>query len=172
MPEVVNIVKTQTKGATNEYETVTDLTNFFSRKNGFSYQVTTKKGTTGTDIGDFLQQRQGYCVQYASALAWLVREAGFPARVAFGFTEGTLLPGGNNTYQLTNQNLHAWTEVYFPTFGWVPFDVTPSADVQGSLRNPWAARREQPAEGRQRHRRHPNRRSARAAAARRRRSRT
>jgi hypothetical protein len=77
-------------------------------------------------------------VQYASALAWLVRAAGYPSRVAFGFTEGTLMPGGKNTYQLTNENLHAWTEVYFSGFGWVPFDATPSTDVPGSIRTAWA----------------------------------
>ena len=34
-----------------------------------------RPGTTGSDIVDFLTNKQGYCVQYAAALAWLVREA-------------------------------------------------------------------------------------------------
>ena len=44
-------------------------------------------------------------------MAWLVRAAGIPARVAFGFTNGSKRDG--DTYTLTNLNLHAWTEVYF-----------------------------------------------------------
>ena len=44
-------------------------------------------------------------------MAWLVRAAGIPARVAFGFTNGSKRDG--DTYTLTNRNLHAWTEVYF-----------------------------------------------------------
>lgn len=136
--KVSQIVDEQTKGATNEYDIVMRLYDYFSRDNGFSYQLTTKAGTTGTEIGNFLQQKQGYCVQYAAALAWLVRQAGFPSRVAFGFTQGTPVSGSPNTFQLTNQNLHAWTEVYFPTFGWVPFDATPGADVPGSIRTAWA----------------------------------
>jgi transglutaminase-like putative cysteine protease len=137
VPSVEQIVDQQTAGKTNNYDKVLALYDFFfDKKNHFSYELSTKQGTTGSDIGDFLQQRQGYCVQYASALAWLVRDAGIPARVAFGFTEGTLQPGGTGTYVMTNLNLHAWTEVYFAGFGWVPFDATPS--VPGTVRPSWA----------------------------------
>jgi len=41
---------------------------------------------------------------------------------------------------LTNRNLHAWTEVYFTGFGWVPFDPTPAGDVIGSRRTPLPSR--------------------------------
>jgi hypothetical protein len=69
-------------------------------------------------------------------MAWMVREAGIPARVAFGFTRGSARDG--DTYVLTNRNAHAWTEVYLDGFGWVPFDATPAAAVVGSSRSDWA----------------------------------
>jgi hypothetical protein len=56
--------------------------------------------------------------------------------VAFGFTRGS--GARNGEYTLTNLNLHAWTEVYFDGFGWVPFDATPSNGVPGSTRTAWA----------------------------------
>jgi hypothetical protein len=34
---------------------------------------------------------------------------------------------------LTNFNLHAWTEVYFQGYGWLPFDATPSQAIGGSV---------------------------------------
>jgi hypothetical protein len=37
---------------------------------------------------------------------------------------------------LTNKNLHAWTEIYFDGFGWVPFDATPS--LGGTSFSTWA----------------------------------
>ena len=100
--------------------------------NGFSYSLSTESGTSGQDIVDFLTNKVGFCQQYAAAMAWLVRAAGIPARVAFGFTNGSQRDG--DTYTLTNLNLHAWTEVYFDGFGWVPFDATPAYGVPGSTR--------------------------------------
>ena len=57
----------------------------------------------------------------------MLRAAKIPSRVAFGFTKGTNYTGG--VYVLTNRNLHAWTEVYFDGFGWIPFDATPSSST-------------------------------------------
>jgi transglutaminase-like putative cysteine protease len=125
-----------TSGKTTQYDKVLALYNYFSAANHFQYTLSTKSGTSGSDIVDFLTNKQGYCEQYASALAWMVRVAGIPARVAFGFTRGG--HHEDNTYTLTNYNLHAWTEVYFAGYGWVPFDATPTASIAGSVSPSWA----------------------------------
>ncbi|MFS8478976.1 MAG: DUF3488 and transglutaminase-like domain-containing protein [Micromonosporaceae bacterium] len=140
VPEGVTAVETEvarlTAGKTNDYDKVRALYDFFSSKNGFTYTLDAESETGGEAIVEFLTRRSGFCVQYAAALAWMVREAGIPARVAFGFTRGTRSEGG--VYRLTNRNLHAWTEVYFDGFGWVPFDATPSTYVAGSVDPAWA----------------------------------
>jgi uncharacterized membrane protein YhaH (DUF805 family) len=134
--EVQQLVARLTKGKTRLYDRVRAIYDYFSAANGFGYALSTKSGTSGSEIVDFLTNKQGYCEQYAAALAWLVRAAGIPARVAFGFTQGSNHDGG--TYTLTNFNLHAWTEVYFPGIGWVPFDATPTGGVAGAVSTPWA----------------------------------
>lgn len=130
VPAVQEKVNELIKGKTTVYDQVRALYDFFSHKNGFVYDLSTEQGTTGQHITDFLETKRGFCEQYAAALTWMVRAAGIPARVAFGFTRGSNFSGG--VYTLTTRNLHAWTEVYFDGFGWVPFDATPSVSVSGS----------------------------------------
>ena len=76
-----------------------------------------------TPVECFAWNRRGFCMQYATTMAMLLRELGIPARLAQGF-----LPGERNTATgvetVTFGNAHAWVEVYFPGFGWVDFDPT------------------------------------------------
>ncbi|GAA2183049.1 transglutaminase family protein [Micromonospora lupini] len=136
VPEVEELVKGLTQGKRTDYDRVLAIYQHFSADNGFSYRLSTASGSSGQDIVNFLINKVGYCQQYAAAMAWLVRSAGIPARVAFGFTNGSKRDG--DTYTLTNLNLHAWTEVYFDGVGWVPFDATPAYGVPGSTRSAWA----------------------------------
>ncbi|ASW56039.1 DUF3488 and DUF4129 domain-containing transglutaminase family protein [Plantactinospora sp. KBS50] len=135
-PQVDSLVRQLTAGKRSDYARVRALYDYFSADNGFRYSLSTKGGTSGSDIVDFLDNKTGFCQQYAAALSWMVRSAGVPARVAFGFTTGSKV--NSNTYVLTNKNLHAWTEVYFAGIGWVPFDATPAASVPGAMRSEWA----------------------------------
>jgi transglutaminase-like putative cysteine protease len=126
------------KGQDTPYDKVRAIYDFFSAKNNFTYSLQTEGGTGGSAIVAFLTNRQGFCQQYAAAMAWMVRAAGIPARVAFGFSSGSNKRDGDS-FTLTNKNLHAWTEVYFgQSHGWVPFDATPAASVLGSVRSEYA----------------------------------
>jgi transglutaminase-like putative cysteine protease len=140
--EIQNMVQDLTSGKSTPYDKVRAIYDYFSRDNGFKYSLQTQSGTSGSAIVDFLTNKTGFCEQYAAAMAWLVRAAGIPARVAFGFTRGNQRDG--DAYVLTNRNLHAWTEVYFSGFGWVPFDATPSASVAGAVDPAWAPNTDSP----------------------------
>ncbi|MEU8423664.1 DUF3488 and transglutaminase-like domain-containing protein [Micromonospora sp. NPDC048835] len=136
VPEVEELVQGLTQGKRTDYDKVLAIYQHFSADNGFKYRLSTESGSSGQDIVNFLTNKVGYCQQYAASMAWLVRAAGIPARVAFGFTNGSKRDG--DTFTLTNLNLHAWTEVYFDGAGWVPFDATPAYGVPGSTRSAWA----------------------------------
>jgi hypothetical protein len=79
-------------------------------------------------LQDFLENRKaGFCEQFASAMAVMLRTLDIPARVATGFTLGT--PLGNSTYGVSTQDLHAWVEVPFNGYGWLPFEPTPGVNT-------------------------------------------
>ncbi|WP_293697545.1 transglutaminase domain-containing protein [uncultured Agrococcus sp.] len=72
----------------------------------------------------FLEERVGYCVHYASALAALALSLEIPARVAIGFLPGERQDDGS--FSVTTNDMHAWTEVQLEGLGWVSYDVTPA----------------------------------------------
>ncbi len=127
-PEAEQIAQKLTKDKKSQYDKVMAIQNYFSPSNGFVYSLTTRPGPGNSLLMDFLNGKQGFCQQYASAMAFLVRAADIPARVAIGFTRGRETKG---YISVTNKDAHAWVEVYFAGHGWVPFDPTPSTGTGG-----------------------------------------
>jgi len=79
-------------------------------------------------LADFLfVKKRGYCEQFATAFAILLRQGGFASRVVGGFFGGEQL---GNRYILRAGDAHAWTQVYDEHWGWVSFDATPPAGRQ------------------------------------------
>ena len=95
----------------------------------------------GPSEGDPLKQfllttKKGYCTYFAFAMALLLRSVGVPSRVAVGFytnpDEGLL-----GFYPVRAMQAHAWVEVPFQGFGWIPFDPTTDRLAPGeTFRNP------------------------------------
>ena len=86
-----------------------------------------------------LDERNGYCVLYASAMTLMARIAGLPARYVEGYLA---VPGEDGTCVVTGEDAHAWTEVYFEGYGWATFDATPgegNGSAQGNGLNPLPA---------------------------------
>ena len=65
--------------------------------------------------------------QYAVAMALLATQLGIPARVVMGWHPAEDDPA-SSTFTATGDNLHAWVEIAFDGYGWVPFDPTPDED--------------------------------------------
>ena len=65
----------------------------------------------------------GYSEYFASALAVMLRAVDVPTRLAVGYGPGEIDEQG--TAAVRDRNGHAWTEVYFPGYGWVDFEPTP-----------------------------------------------
>jgi protein-glutamine gamma-glutamyltransferase len=77
------------------------------------------------------QNRKGYCAYYAGATLFLLRALGFPSRVATGFLTMDRSTKNKGWYWFYEDQAHAWTQVYFPGYGWLDFDTTiPSIEQQ------------------------------------------
>jgi len=126
-PRVGELAAQVTAGAQTPFDATLALGDFFTGPgNGFSYELQTAPGSSGNALLDFLfDGRAGYCEQYASAMAIMLRTLGIPARVAVGFTPG-IDTGGSRL--ITTEDAHAWVEAWFPGAGWLTFDPTPLSD--------------------------------------------
>jgi hypothetical protein len=90
----------------------------------FAYDDRAPAGHGVDDMLHFLEDsRRGYCEQFAGAMAVLVRALGYPARVAIGFLPGERQEDGR--FRVTTGQVHAWPEVHFGGYGWLPFEPTP-----------------------------------------------
>ncbi|MDX2137923.1 MAG: DUF3488 and transglutaminase-like domain-containing protein [Chloroflexota bacterium] len=69
------------------------------------------------------EDRRGFCALYASSMAVMLRTLGIPARVVAGYGTGDY-NAFSNLYEVRADDAHAWVEVYFPDYGWVPFEPT------------------------------------------------
>ena len=137
-PRILATVTQVTAGATTPYERVRAIHAYLTdRDNGFRYSLTTQPGTSGDKLVDFLDQKRGYCEQFAGTMAVMVRAAGIPARVALGYTPGAEQKDGSRL--ITSDDAHSWVEVYFQSLGWVPFDPTPISAAR-AVAMPWAPR--------------------------------
>jgi len=90
----------------------------------FRYTIIPDVVPEGADfVSYFLETREGYCTYFASAMAIMARQAGLPSR----YVEGFRADGGPRRAPqvLEARHAHAWAELYFEGFGWLPFDATP-----------------------------------------------
>lgn len=92
----------------------------------WEYSTQPTPGLGATAMLRFINGRVGYCEQFAGTMAVMLRALGIPARLAVGYTPGDLV--GEETWEVTNGNAHAWVEVDFGDLGWIPFEPTPRSD--------------------------------------------
>jgi transglutaminase-like putative cysteine protease len=127
---VVDLAQRITRGADTPYDEAVAIQRWFTNpRNGYVYDVNASLPSRGQDaLEAFLQGKHGFCEQYATAMAVLLRVVGLPSRVAVGFTPGQAVPGHKGVYSVTTSDAHAWPEAWFPGTGWVRFEPTPAAN--------------------------------------------
>lgn len=128
---VKDLAANLTNDKDNRYDKVLAIENYFT-DNSFTYESTNVLFPAKSQdyVDQFLfDTKSGYCNNFSTSMIVLLRSAGIPARWVKGYTEGTLdntlaSAEGADVYTIKNDNAHSWVEVYFPGYGWIPFEPT------------------------------------------------
>lgn len=142
VPEIVRrTADTVTGGSSTPYAKAMAIQNYLrSVEFTYSLQSPVQGGYDGNGLSvlaDFLAQKSGYCIHFASAMAVMARLEGIPSRIAVGYAPGrstgatVSVPGQGalTEYEVDSRDAHAWPELYFQGLGWVAFEPTPSRGV-------------------------------------------
>ncbi len=128
-PSLNNEIRRQaaiiTADAPTRFQKAQVLQQYFRKDGGFRYDLNQVEsaGSGGADLLAFLEDKVGYCEQFAASMAIMARVLGIPSRVAVGFLEPEKTADG--AWEFSAHDLHAWPELYFPGSGWVRFEPTP-----------------------------------------------
>ncbi len=114
----------------NRYDKAKAVERYFGN-NGYIYETTDVPVPAANEdyVDQFLfDSMVGYCDNFSTAMVVLLRSVDIPARWVKGFTGGEMVEVDSETglhvYEVTNANAHSWVEVYFPEYGWIPFEPT------------------------------------------------
>ena len=114
--DIIRLASELVRGEDDLYAAVFRIADW--TKNNIEYNLSTLTAEVSQKASWVLENRQGVCDELTSLFIALLRAVGIPARFVSGiaYTNSELFP--------ENWGSHGWAEVYFPKYGWVPFDVT------------------------------------------------
>ncbi|MFY0544807.1 DUF4129 domain-containing transglutaminase family protein [Brevibacillus sp. H7] len=131
-PRVRELAQSVTKDAATPYQKVRAVENFLRSSGQYKYETkdvpVPKQGQDFVDHFLF-ESFRGYCDHFSSSMAVMLRSVGIPTRWVKGFAPGTRTGddgNGREIVEVRNKDAHSWVEVYFPGYGWIPFEATSS----------------------------------------------
>ena len=125
--EVINLSKDITCESISDYDKAKVIEDYFT-KGDFTYNLKIPSKILNEDYINYfiLKGKEGYCIQYATAMTLMCRASNIPAR----YVEGYLIEDGDKVgderYEVKQSKAHAFVEVYIAGFGWKVFDPTPA----------------------------------------------
>jgi transglutaminase-like putative cysteine protease len=139
-PRIPALAQQVTSRTATPYDKAVAIENYLRRQ--FGYTLDLSGPPTADPLAHFLfERRAGHCEYFAAAMTVMLRTLGIPARYVNGFLPGEYNELGKD-FIVRSSDAHSWVEVYFPEYGWIPFDPTPPADEKakgwlGSLALYW-----------------------------------
>jgi hypothetical protein len=121
-------------GPTDPYDEALAIEQHLRNPNLFQYTLNPPQNPnpdTWTLVYFLTTSHKGYCQYFASAMGSMLRSLGIPTRLVSGYGPGTTRTQtgrtGDRTLEVTTSDAHDWVEAYFPGYGWIPFEPTPSS---------------------------------------------
>ncbi len=84
-------------------------------KENINYSLETLTEDVSQNSSWVLENKKGVCDELTSLFVAMLRSINVPSRFVTGQAYTNVINGFGN---------HAWAEVYFPSYGWIPFDPT------------------------------------------------
>ena len=122
---VFDLARRITADTANPYDQAVAIQDYL--RTAYPYSLNVPLPPSGRDVVDYFlfDLRRGYCDYYASAMVVMARGLGIPARLAVGYAPGEY-DARRDRLVVREKDAHSWPELYFPGYGWVPFEPTPA----------------------------------------------
>jgi transglutaminase-like putative cysteine protease len=139
--KITKLAKQITANAKTPIDKMIAIRDYFLSKDEFGqplFKYSDNPGIPGLPSANkltyfLLENRKGYCAYFAGATLFMLRSLGIPSRVAAGFLTVDRSSKNPGWYWFYENQAHAWTQVYFPGYGWIDFDTTvPDVNTQQS----------------------------------------
>ena len=139
-PELRRYVDEVTAGAETPYDRAIAIERAF-REIPYSLDVPPPPDDAEVVSWFLFDLQRGYCDYFATSMVVMARMAGIPARLVVGYATGDYDIEAEQ-YVVTELSAHSWPELYFPEFGWIPFEptsgrTTPERIALGGEIPPW-----------------------------------
>ena len=125
-PGVVQLAR-EVAGTGSPFNRVNRIANYLREHNGYSLSYTPQ----GDPVSDFvLNHRSAHCQYFASAVVFMSRAVGIPARFVTGYYAHEREAG---EIVVRGRDAHAWAETWIDGTGWITVDATPSDGTPDEL---------------------------------------
>lgn len=121
---VMALSRSLTADANTPYEKVMTIKAYLNRATYDPYSPPVPEDRDGVDYFLF-ESRRGVCTNFASAMVVMLRAASVPSRLVTGYLGGEP-DKTSGKFIIRGLNTHAWVEVFFPGYGWITIEATPS----------------------------------------------
>jgi transglutaminase-like putative cysteine protease len=125
LAEIGSIARQWTADADSVFDKAFAIQERLQDPSEFAYDAYTELRGGTLSILEFLKvSKAGFCQQFSTTMAVMLRSIGIQSRLVVGYATGNPTQT-TGQYSVLTDRIHSWVEVYFPGWGWMPFEPTP-----------------------------------------------